>query len=73
MANYFGLKLHEAWNRMLLPHLGRHPIVHNEVVLQYMARAYAEAGNKKTFIKLFDRYVRQVIIDNPQFLRLIGW
>jgi A nuclease family of the HNH/ENDO VII superfamily with conserved AHH len=74
VADEFGLKLNEAWNKQLLPHLGRHPNDYHKFVLQNMRRAASESGGKQTeFLRLFDQYIKQPVIQNPTLLRKSGW
>ncbi len=74
IADKYGLDLDDAWNKELLPHLGRHPNSYHNFVLQGMQRAALEAGsNQKKFLELFELYVKQPIRNNPALLRAAGW
>ena len=74
IADRYGLGLNEPWNTAMLPHLGRHPNAYHDFVLRGMGRAANEAGTDAArFTRLFDTYVRQPVIQNPDLLRLIGW
>ena len=74
IAQIYGLKLDEAWNKMALPHLGRHPNAYHEFVLRGMKQASMEAGgNPKKFLKLYNKYVKQKVINNPNLLNKSGW
>ncbi|ULC57923.1 DUF6443 domain-containing protein [Flaviramulus sp. BrNp1-15] len=74
IAKKFGLDLDGAWNKMLLPHLGRHPNAYHNFVLSGMQKASMEAGgNTKVFLKLFNKYVKKPVINNPKLLRKAGW
>ncbi len=74
IARRFGLKLDEAWNKMILPHLGRHPNQYHRFVLEGMETAAQEAGKDTTkFLELFGKYVVQPIKNNPELLRKAGW
>ncbi|MEQ1607092.1 MAG: RHS repeat-associated core domain-containing protein [Pyrinomonadaceae bacterium] len=74
IANDFGLSLKGSWNTQTLPHLGRHPNAYHEFVLTGMQNARNGAnGSQAEFIRLFDLYVRQPVIQNPQLLRRAGW
>lgn len=74
IAEKYGLDLDEAWNKELLPHLGRHPNAYHNFVLQGMQRAAAEAGgNTEKFLELYELYVKQPIRSNPALLRAAGW
>ncbi|WP_428232814.1 AHH domain-containing protein [Flavobacterium sp.] len=70
----YNLKLSGSWNKGALPHLGRHPNAYHDFVLESMQKASMEAGNDKAkFLKLFDQYVKQPVIENPNLLRKSGW
>ncbi|WP_281925840.1 AHH domain-containing protein, partial [Flavobacterium collinsii] len=70
----YKLKLSGSWNKAALPHLGRHPNAYHEFVLEGMQKASMQAGNDKAkFLKLFDEYVKQPVIENPNLLRKSGW
>lgn len=74
IAQKYGLKLDEAWNKAALPHLGRHPNTYHDFVLEGMKRASTEAGgDAKKFLKLFDKYVKKKVINNPNLLNKSGW
>jgi RHS repeat-associated protein len=74
IAKRYGLDLDGDWNKMSLPHQGRHPSAYHRFVLRGMQRAAREAGkNRGRFLELFDRYVKQPIINNPDLLRRNGW
>lgn len=74
IAQIYGLKLDEAWNKVALPHLGRHPNAYHEFVLRGMKQASREAGrNPKKFLKLYNKYVKQKVINNPNLLNKSGW
>lgn len=70
----FGLDIDGSWNKMILPHLGRHPHEYHEFVLLNMQKAQAAAkGSVDEFLRLFDLYVKQPVIKNPELLRKSGW
>ena len=74
IAKRFGLNLDGNWNKQLLPHLGRHPNEYHNFALRGMQRAMNEAGNsQEEFLRLFNIYVKQPIINNPNLLRKSGW
>lgn len=74
IAQKYGLKLDEAWNKAALPHLGRHPNTYHDFVLEGMKRASTEAGgDAKKFLNLFDKYVKKKVINNPNLLNKSGW
>lgn len=74
IAEKYGLDLDGAWNKEVLPHLGRHPNQCHEFVLNGMKRAMKEAGDDAMkFQKLFDKYVKEPVRKNPELLRKSGW
>jgi RHS repeat-associated protein len=74
IADKYGLDLDETWNKDILPHLGRHPELYHEFVLENMTRAASEAGNDfPRFLELFEKYVKKPIKGNPDLLRKKGW
>ena len=74
IADDFGLDLNGAWNKATLPHLGRHPNAYHQFVYDGMRRAASEAGGSQAkFLELYNLYVKQPIINNPQLLRSAGW
>lgn len=74
IAQKYGLKLGGSWNKAALPHLGRHPKEYHDFVYEGMQRASLQAGNDKAkFLKLFDEYIKQPVIKNPNLLRKAGW
>ena len=74
IAKQFGLDLNGSWNKQLLPHQGRHPHEYHEFVLDGMERAAQEAsGRLEIFLDLFNKYVKEPVINNPNLLRKSGW
>lgn len=74
IADEFGLKLDESWNKKILPHLGRHPNEYHNFVLNGMQKAATgAAGNRNKFLQLFKEYVIKPITRNPELLRKSGW
>jgi RHS repeat-associated protein len=74
IAQKYGLNLNGAWNKAAMPHLGRHPNEYHKFVLEGMERASLEAGSHQAkFLQLFDQYVKQPILQNPNLLRKSGW
>lgn len=53
---------------------GRHPNEYHDFVLQTMYLIDTEAaGDTQKFLNLFDIYIKQVVLDNPELLRKSGW
>jgi hypothetical protein len=53
IADRYGLRLADAWNTELMPHLGRHPNAYHEFVLDGMETAARQAGsNQAKFLEL---------------------
>ena len=74
IASKYGLDLDGIWNKQLLPQMGRHPDLYHDFVLNGMRQADMEAGGAADkFLELFDKYVKQPIIDNPDLLYKKGW
>ncbi len=74
IADIYGLDLDADWNKMALPHQGRHPNDYHKFTLDGMNQAKDEAGpDISKFLELYDRYVKQPIINNPELLRKSGW
>ena len=74
IADKYGLKLDEIWNKESLPHQGRHPNAYHDFVVDGMKRAHREAkGDKVKFLNLFDQYVKEPVRKNPDLLRKDGW
>ncbi len=74
IAEKFGLKLDEAWNKELMPHLGRHPDAYHDFVQQGMQDAAVGAGTSQAkFLELFNQYVKTPVIENPGMLRKAWW
>jgi RHS repeat-associated protein len=74
ITSRYGLDLNGDWNKMMLPHSGRHPNVYHEFVYDGMSRAANEAGGNVTkFLELYNQYVKTPVIQNPDILYLKGW
>jgi RHS repeat-associated protein len=74
IAERYGLTLDGAWNKALMPHRGRHPTVYHEWVLRNMERISLEVGDDtQRFLEMFERDVKQVVLQNPGLLRKSGW
>ena len=74
IADRYGLDLDGSWNKELMAHLGRHPNAYHEFVLDGMRTAAREAGTDLAkFLELFEQYVKQPVMDNPELLRRSGW
>ena len=74
IAKEYDLDLNGDWNKDLLPHGGRHPDKYHKFVQRGMKRARDEAGrDKQKFLKLYDKYVKQPVRDNPDLMYKKGW
>ena len=68
------IDLDEAWNKELLPHLGRHPNDYHDFVVDGMQRAARQASTDKgKFLDLFEKYVKEPVRQNSELLRKSGW
>ena len=73
-AEDFGLNLNGSWNKELMHHHGRHPNEYHDFVLSGMKMARKEAGgDKEKFLKLFEKYIKTPVINNPNLLNKTGW
>jgi hypothetical protein len=74
IAGKYGLGLDEPWNTELLPHLGRHPDLYHDFVLQGMMEAdEAAEGDVMTFMQEFETRVKAPVRENPGMLRSAWW
>ena len=75
IAKRFKLSLDDAWNKMPLPHRGRHPNDYHEFVLAGMKKAekMAGKGNAQEFVRLFDKFVKTPVSKDPSMLRKAFW
>ncbi len=77
IASKLGLKLDAAWNKILITdvrHYSRHPKQYHQFVLEGMQAAEAGAeGNVTKFLELYDEYVIQPLIKNPDIVNKTGW
>jgi hypothetical protein len=64
----YGLELDEEFNKVLVPHQGRHPIAYHEYILSRIKDIDNAANGDTT--KFLDAYnvLKQEIIDNPGIL-----
>jgi hypothetical protein len=66
--------LDDPWNKEFLPHQGRHPNAYHDWVVAQIERAAKEAGDKKDkFLKLYEKYVKTPVRENPDMLRKEFW
>lgn len=77
IANKYGLRLNQKWNKLKVStkyHYSKHPNEYHEFVLRGMKAADAgAAGDKAKFLELFDKFIRQEVINNPNILNKKGW
>lgn len=71
------MKLNSSWNKVDISdvyHYSKHPAQYHEFVLRGMRAADAgAAGNQAKFLQLFDQYVKQPLLQNPNMLNKTGW
>lgn len=61
------------WNKMDLPHQGRHPNAYHDFVLEQMRNFDQKSnGSKDIFLSMFDG-LKQIIKDNPEMLYKDYW
>ncbi|MGH2306137.1 AHH domain-containing protein, partial [Campylobacter taeniopygiae] len=69
ILNLYGLKLNENWNKVKMPHRGRHPNEYHEYILEKMNKIDKIArGDKNKFLKEFEK-LKEEIKNNPAILR----
>ncbi len=69
IANKYKLDLDGDWNKMSLPHQGRHVTSYHEFVLTNMKIASKEAGrSKKKFLAFYKQYVIDYVANHPEIL-----
>jgi len=77
IANKYGLKLNSAWNKVEISdlyHYSKHPNQYHEFVLKGMRVADTGAkGSQARFLQLFNQYVKQPLLQNPNMLNKTGW
>lgn len=66
IAKKYKLNLEGSWNKVTLPHSGRHPYDYHGFVLEEIRKIDRIAkGNSSVFLKLFNIRIRNIIINNP--------
>ncbi|NVO10576.1 MAG: AHH domain-containing protein [Bacteroidales bacterium] len=83
IAGKYDLKLDADWNKIEisdLHHYSNHPKEYHEFVLNGMRMADSQAALETTaaakqakFLQLFDLYVKQPLLKNPNMLNKTGW
>ncbi|WP_250323688.1 AHH domain-containing protein, partial [Campylobacter lari] len=64
----YGLKLDGDWNKVKMPHRGRHPNEYHEYILEKMSKIDKIArGDKNKFLKEFEK-LKEEIKNNPALL-----
>ncbi len=70
IADFYDLDLDGAWNKVEIPHTGRHAEDYHKFVLEKMEEAQREAGaDADKFLDLFGRFVREKVLDEPGMIR----
>ncbi len=70
----YDLSLDGSWNKIEIPHRGRHPNEYHEWVHERIQAIDRIAqGDRDTFLRLFDEEVVQVVQDTPEMLRREYW
>ncbi|EPN7123236.1 AHH domain-containing protein, partial [Campylobacter jejuni] len=69
ILNSYDLKLNGDWNKVKMPHRGRHPNEYHEYILEKMSKIDKIArGDKDKFLKEFEK-LKEEIKNNPAILR----
>lgn len=67
------MNLDDDWNKVLLPHQGRHPNAYHDYVLETMKKYDAIAdGDQEIFLSLY-KGLKDNIIENPEMLYKDYW
>ena len=70
----YDLNLDGEWNKDHLPHIGRHPNVYHEWVIEQMRMIDNMLNmNQQEFIHQFDIRVKQPVRNNPEILYKKYW
>ncbi|HEF1623617.1 TPA: AHH domain-containing protein [Campylobacter lari] len=65
ILNLYDLKLNGDWNKVKMPHHGRHPNEYHEYILEKMSKIDKIArGDKNKFLKEFEK-LKEEIKNNP--------
>ena len=73
IASKYKLDLNGNWNKVSMPHAGRHPNDYHKYILRQMDNIDKVAqGNKSVFLTEFGK-VQQTIINNPGMLTKNYW
>jgi len=76
IAKKFKLDLNGSWNKVPISkdfHYTNHPWQYHEFVLDGMRQAELGAKNSDQFLQLFQKYVVEPLLKNPQMLNKTGW
>jgi len=74
IAGKYGLDLDGGWNKELMPHLGRHPNLYHDFVLDSMRQIDIKAqGDVNKFLNMYESNVKDPIKQNPNLLNSDGW
>ena len=73
----YGLDLDGEWNKVQIPHRGRHINEYHDWVLQEILKIDNAIGGGEEkagdFLRQFDKIIKQQVTDNPQMLRKSYW
>ncbi|EAJ8234237.1 AHH domain-containing protein [Campylobacter coli] len=68
ILNSYDLKLNGDWNKVKMPHRGRHPNEYHEYILEKMSKIDKIArGDKDKFLKEFEK-LKEEVKNNPAIL-----
>jgi len=74
IAGKYGLDLDGAWNKVAMPHSGRHANAYHEWVLGQLEYINTQAkGNKDEFLRLFDELIKKPVLENPDMVGRDFW
>ena len=74
IASKYGLDLGDDWNKVSLPHLGRHPDAYHQWVLEQLELIDQIAkGDRELFLELFEKRVKLQVLEHPEMLLKAFW
>jgi hypothetical protein len=74
IADKYGLSLEGDWNKILIPQQGSHAEEYHQWVYNTLINIDKIAnGNKEKFLELFDRKIKQIVLNNPWIVNRQWW
>ncbi len=74
IASKYGLDLGGDWNKVAMPHSGRHANAYHEWALTTLQRIDEQAdGNVDDFLRLFDEQIKNTVVNSPDMVGKDWW